>query len=133
MTLPNFILGSDEVQFYLEVTPGEALIDLDNISLEQEDEGNWQEEANKRIYILRKRKVKINFDLDSVKPEDLQIEIEQKNHKFPFGTAVKSSRIADCYDANEDDLYCGFVRDNFNWLVDTYRYYNKLLSYGRKK
>ena len=81
MTLPNFILGSDEVQFYLEVTPGEALVDLDNISLEQEDKGHWQEEANKRIYILRKINVKINFDLDSVKPEDLQIEIEQKNQQ----------------------------------------------------
>ena len=103
------------------MTPGEALIDLDNISIEPEDEGNWEEEANQRIEIIRKRNVKINFELDSVKPENLQIEIEQKNHKFPFGTAVKSSRIADCYDAKEDDLYCGFVRDNFNWLVDTYR------------
>jgi hypothetical protein len=63
------------------VTPGEALLDLDNISLEPEDEGNWQEDANKRIDILQQRIVKIIFDLDSVKPEDLQIEIEQKNQQ----------------------------------------------------
>ena len=98
--------------------------DLDNISLEPEGEGNLQEEANIRIDILRKRNIKLNFDIYSVKPEDLQIEIEQKNHRFPFGTAVKSSRIADCYDAKEENVYCGCVRDNFNWLVDTHRYDN---------
>ena len=106
------------------MTSGEALIDLGNISLEPKDERNWQEEANKIIDILRKRNIKINFDIDFFKPEDLQIEIDQKNHKFHFGTAVKSSRIADCYDAKEENVYCGCVRDNFNWLVDTQRYDN---------
>ena len=128
ITLPTFILGSDEVQFYLEVTPGNADIDLDNISLGPEDEGNWEEEANYRIDRLRKRNVKINLNIDAVDSEDLQIEIEQKNHKFPFGTAVKSNRIADCYNSNTDDLYCEFVRDNFNWLVDSYRYGYNFIS-----
>ena len=122
LTLPNFILGSDEVQFYLEVTPAETDYSLDNISLGAADVGDWEEEANQRIDALRKRNVNINFNLDSsVIIEDLVLEIEQKSHNFPFGTAVKSTRIADCYDANADDKYCEFVRDNFNWLVDTYR------------
>ena len=82
--------------------------------------GNWEEEANKRIESLRKRNVEISFDLDSINPGKLQLEINQKNHKFPFGTAVESPRIADCYDADIDDPYCGFVRENFNWLVDTF-------------
>ena len=126
LTLPIFILGSDQVQLYLEVSPAEADISLDNISLKPEgnEKGDWEEEANQRIDAIRKRNVKINFNLDAINPADVQIEIEQKNHKFPFGTAVKSTRIAECYDANEDDLYCEFVRDNFNWLVDTYRYDN---------
>jgi GH35 family endo-1,4-beta-xylanase len=121
LTLPTFILGSQEVQLYLEATPAEADLALDNISLEPQDVGNWEEEANRRIDTLRKKNVDINFNLDSINPDDLQIEVNQKNHKFPFGTAVKSPRIAECYDANNDDLYCGFVRDNYNWLVDTFR------------
>ena len=121
LTLPSLIIGAEEVQLYLEVSPADADYDLDNVSLEQQDLGDWEEEANKRIETLRKRTVEISFNLDLINPGDLQIEITQKNHKFPFGTAVVSPKIAGCYDANNDDLYCGFVRDNFNWLVDTYR------------
>ena len=53
---------------------------------------------------------------------DLTLKIEQKNHQFPFGTAVQSKRIADCYDDNSNDGYCSFVNENYNWMVDTYRW-----------
>ena len=121
VTLPHFLLGCDTVELYLEVTPGEAELDLDNITMEKVEEGNWKEEADKRIEILRKRNMKINYRIDETNPEDLEFEIVQKTHQFPFGTAVISSRIADCYDAEEDNAYCSFVRDNFNWMVDSYR------------
>ena len=90
--------------------------------MEKENDGNWEEEANKRIDILRKRNMNIHFNLDSsVIVENLILDIEQKSHDFPFGTAVKSQFIADCYDKNVDDSYCSFVKNNFNWLVDSYR------------
>ena len=62
LTLPTFILGSEEVQLYLEVTPAEADLSLDNVSMGSEDEGDWIEEANKRIDTLRKKNVDIKFN-----------------------------------------------------------------------
>ena len=121
VTLPTSIIWADEALLYLGLIPADADYDLDNVSMEHQEWGDWEEEANNRIENLRKRHVAISFDLDSINPTELQLEINQKNHKFPFGTAVESPRIADCYDSNKDDLYCGFVRDNFNWLVDTFR------------
>ena len=41
LTLPAFILGSEEVQLYMEATPAEADLSLDNISMGSEDEGDW--------------------------------------------------------------------------------------------
>jgi len=122
ITLPQFIIGSDKIELYLEVSPENADYILDNVILEIVDEGNWVEEANQRIDTLRKSNINFHFNFDSsVKTEDLLLEIEQKTHKFPFGTAVVSTKIAECFDAKYDDHYCVFVRDNFNWMVDSYR------------
>ena len=86
------------------------------------EEGNWVEEANQRIDKLRKSNITFHFNFDSsINMNDLSLEFEQKTHKFPFGTAVVSTRIAECFDSNQDDNYCSFVRDNFNWMVDSYR------------
>ena len=153
ITLPQFIIGSDKIELYLEVSPENADYILDNVILEIVDEGNWVEEvkqgadidnfflhsnekffremsihfdffmqANQRIDTVRKSNINFHFNFDSsVKTEDLLLEIEQKTHKFPFGTAVVSTKIAECFDAKYDDHYCVFVRDNFNWMVDSYR------------
>ena len=51
----------------------------------------------------------------------LFLELEQKNHLFPFGTAVRSQFIADCLDADFNDGYCSFVNENYNWMVDNFR------------
>lgn len=89
--------------------------------MEPISEDNWEEEANQRIEVLRKRNLKVNFNFDpNLNTDDLTVEIKQMNHSFPFGTAVITPRIRSCYDSDEDDNYCSFVRDNFNWLVDTY-------------
>ena len=58
--------------------------------------------------------------------DQLVMEVTQRGHNFPFGTAVKSSRLADCWDAGNgsqpvNDAYCSFVGENFNWIVDEYR------------
>ena len=76
-------------------------------------------EANARIEEIRKSQVEFNF-LD-VEATQLSLEVEQLSHSFPFGQAVVSTNIAACHLAGEEDNYCSFVSNNFNWLVDTYR------------
>ena len=76
-------------------------------------------DANARIEELRKSQVEFNF-LD-VEATELSLEVEQLSHSFPFGQAVASNNIAACHSAGEDDNYCSYVSNNFNWLVDTYR------------
>ena len=122
ITLPTYILGAEEAEFYMEATPDEAEISLDNISLSQADEGEWIEEANQRIDRLRKKNVKVDLNVDpDVSIEELLLEVHQISHHFPFGAAVKSDRIASCFDEGEDNMYCSFIREHFNWIVDTYR------------
>ena len=45
ITLPQFIIGSDEIELYLEVSPENVDYNLDNVILEIVDEGNWVEEV----------------------------------------------------------------------------------------
>ena len=129
VNLPASVAGANEIKLYLEVSPS-SNFDLDNVSLEEADNGgtdDWEEEADARIDILRKR----NLTLEVVMPkgttyDQLVMEVTQRGHNFPFGTAVKSSRLADCWDAGNgsqpvNDAYCSFVGENFNWIVDTYR------------
>ena len=123
------MVGATEIKLYLELSPSSDF-DLDNVSLEEVDNGgtgDWEEEAALRIETLRKR----DLTLEVVMPggtsyDQLELEVTQLGHEFPFGTAVQSSRIADCWDAGNgshpvNDAYCSFVGENFNWIVDTYR------------
>ena len=124
LTFPDSIINAEEIEFYLEVIPGSAEYNLDNVTLEIVNEENWEQEANERIEILRKRNVTIYLDSNNsnfLTTDDLTLKIVQKNQQFPFGTAVQSKRIADCYDDNSNDGYCSFVNENYNWMVDTYR------------
>jgi len=119
LTFPAQALGAQELKLYLEVKPN-VNFGLDDVVLEQVDDGHWEEEANQRIDILRKRDLSMVIT-GSVGEEDWKLEVVHENHSFPFGTAVQSPRIASCWDSGEDDAYCLFVKENFNWLVDTYR------------
>ena len=124
MTLPDSIINAGEIEFYLEVFPGSAEYNLDNVTLEIVNEENWEQEANERIEIVRKRNVTIYLDSNNsnfLTTDNLTLKIEQRNQQFPFGTAVQSQRIADCYDDHLNDGYCSFVNENYNWMVDTYR------------
>ena len=62
LTLPDSIINAEEIEFYLEVIPGSAEYNLDNVTLEIVNEENWEQEANERIEILRKRNVTIYLD-----------------------------------------------------------------------
>ena len=123
------MVGASEIKLYLEVSPNFDF-NIDNVSLEEVDNGggeDWEEEAAERINTLRKRDLR----MDVVMPEgtsygQLMMEVAQLAHSFPFGTAVKSPRIAACWDAGDgtqpvNDAYCKFVEENYNWVVDTYR------------
>ena len=80
---------------------------------------SWKEEANDRIEQLRKRNVIFNFlDTDASK---LVLDVVQTSHSFPFGQAVNSEHIAGCRISDKDDEVCDFVKQNFNWVVDTFR------------
>ena len=119
IALPAAVLGANEVKLYLEVDPKGAY-GLDDVSLTAtETGGDWEEEANARIDVLRRRNV--SLQIEGMEANQLVLEVHQVDHAFPFGTAVKSPTIAACWEAGEDDAYCSFVRDNFSWLVDTYR------------
>ena len=110
------------MKLYLEVTPASDY-SLDDVALGAvEDSGDWEEEADKRIDMIRRREVRLEVRLgEGVQAEDLVLEVVQDSHAFPFGTAVKSANIAACLDGGQEDNYCSFVRENFNWVVDTYR------------
>ena len=121
------MVGASEIKLYLEVSPTSDF-DVDNVSLEEVDNGgDWEEAAALRIDSLRKR----DLTLKVVMPEgtlydQLVLEVTQMGHNFPFGSAVQSSRLADCWDAGSgshpvNDAYCSFVGESFNWIVDTYR------------
>ena len=122
--------GASEIKLYLEVSPNSDF-SIDDVSLEQFDNGgagDWEEEAALRIDALRKRNLKLEVVMpDGTDYNQLAIEVTQTRHNFPFGGAVQSSRIADCWDAGDgyhnpvNDAYCSFVQENFNWIVDTYR------------
>ena len=94
VNLPASVAGANEIKLYLEVSPS-SNFDLDNVSLEEADNGgtdDWEEEADARIDLLRKR----NLTLEVVMPkgttyDGLVMEVTQRGHNFPFGTAVKSS------------------------------------------
>ena len=127
--MPSKVVGATELKLYLELSPSSDFA-IDNVSLVEVDNGfteNWEEAAALRIDALRKR----DLTLEVVMPEgtslyQLELEVTQTDHDFPFGGAVKSPRIADCWDAGNgshpvNDAYCTFVAENFNWIVDTYR------------
>ena len=81
---------------------------------------SWKNDVEEKIDTLRKSNVKINFfDIDATL---LTVDVQQKTHNFPFGQAVQSKSLSDCYLANYESKVCSHVSENYNWIVDTYRF-----------
>ena len=130
--MSSWLVGASEIKLYLEVSPNSDF-NIDDVSLEEVDNGgdgeekDWEEKAVKRINALRKRDLRIELVMpEGTSYDQLVLEVTQLAHSFPFGTAVKSPRIAACWDAGDgdqpvNDAYCNFVEENYNWVVDTYR------------
>ena len=120
VNINQLVATADSVDLYFEGSPVSTDFSLDNVSLrEYQPDLSWKDEANRRIETLRKREV--SFDFVDIDASSLVLDIQQTQHLFPFGQAVKSPIIASCYDEAEDNNYCNFVRQNFNMMVDTYR------------
>ena len=121
VSLNSDIKTAEYINLYLEVTPAQASYHLDNVVFEkqQSNDGAWDDGIEDKIDTLRKKNVTINF-FDIV-ATDLVVDVEQVTHGFPFGHAVVSNTISDCHIAEADDEYCQHVKNNYNWIVDTYR------------
>ena len=123
VNINRLVAEADSVDLYFEGSPVSTDFSLDNVSLRDfPPDLSWKDQADRRIESLRKREV--SFEFVDIADSDLSLDIQQTQHLFPFGQAVKSPIIASCYDqeAAVDDInYCDFVRQNFNWIVDTYR------------
>jgi len=117
VALPQQAFGADSIRLYFQGdSVGNYL--LDNVVFESAGE-NWEQEANDRIDLLRKSDVVVR--LEGPTSNDLVMEVRQLTQAFPFGTAVKSKDISACQVSGIESAFCDFTKDNFNWIVDTYR------------
>ena len=118
--LDPVLTQAETLRFYLEVSPSSVNYELDNVILQRWcPDGAWKNGIDAKIDTLRKRNIQLNFN--GIAVEELEIDVEQLSHKFPFGHAVQSTRIQECQLSGIDNAYCAYVRDNYNWIVDTYR------------
>ena len=79
------------------------------------DPGSWQDQANARIKEIRQSQLRVVVEGGA--GEQLSLELTQLRHRFPFGTALSGNLIADCVETGEDDAYCTFAKENFNFVV----------------
>ena len=123
MTLPSNTIGADNLLIYPEITPAGVDYIIDYVSLTEVNSGdNWEDDVEANIDALRKKNVKINFiGVEQSEIDDLTLDIEQVTHNYPFGHAVQAAAISECESSGTDNYYCKHVKDNYNWIVDTYK------------
>lgn len=108
------------MMIYPEIEPSAVDYIVDFVCLsEYSPSDEWENDVEANIDSLRKRNISINFA--GVDAKELTLEITQTSHNYPFGHAVVSQNIADCETSGVDNAYCNHVKDNYNWIVDTYR------------
>ena len=90
--LNPIVIGADHIQFYCELSPVDLEYKLDNVVLDKwEVDDSWKDDVDAKIDALRKRDVTINFiDIEAT---ELELDIVQETHKFPFGHAVISQSV----------------------------------------
>jgi len=117
--LDSFLKQATEITLYLEVTPSTTDYHLDDVMLIWTDPDNWRQDVDAKIDALRKKDLTFNFA--GIDASGLELEITQLTHKYPFGQAVQGPAIAECQTIGVDNNYCSYVKNNFNWVVDTFR------------
>ena len=112
---------SDSLRFYIDIEPNTVDYHLDNVIMEEwTPDDSWKNDIDEKIDMIRKSNVKINFfDIDA---SILTLDVQQQTQNFPFGQAVVSEDIADCHLSGYDTKLCSHVSENYNWIVDTYRF-----------
>jgi endo-1,4-beta-xylanase len=99
-----------QLAIYFEGPPADVNYYLDDVNVVET--GDWEQEANARIEQIRKG----NFHINAVSPygtkppvSDVNIEVRQVRHNFPFGSAINSNI--------SDPNYAQFFKDHFEWAV----------------
>lgn len=73
---------------------------------------DWEDDANARIEANRKRDVQLTIvDVNGLPLNNVDIVIEQIDHKFGFGAALAYGLLS------SNSTYRDFVLDHFNWAV----------------
>ncbi|KAK3598372.1 hypothetical protein CHS0354_034545 [Potamilus streckersoni] len=101
-------------RFYAEgLDPGIDFL-MDSASLTEIPENtNWKSESDKVINSQRKQTMHFRISADAnINPSQLQIEVVQMKHSFPFGTAVAATELL-----TGDTRYKNFIYKHFNWAV----------------
>ncbi|XP_064600226.1 uncharacterized protein LOC135466592 isoform X2 [Liolophura sinensis] len=98
--------------------PGiDFLVDAASLTELHIHSNSWKPEADARIDHYRKSNIHIKVATDTGVNKDLiSIDVSQKTHAFPFGTAVVAS-IINNNNGGSDQKYRQFVFDNYNWAV----------------
>ena len=58
VTLPAWVRGATSIDLYLEAFPETTSFLVDDVALYEEDTSGWEEEANQRIELIRKKQPK---------------------------------------------------------------------------
>ncbi|KAL3873940.1 hypothetical protein ACJMK2_037017 [Sinanodonta woodiana] len=87
---------------------------MDSASLMEIPENtNWKSESDKVINSQRKQTMHVRISADAnLDPSQIQIEVVQIKHAFPFGTAVAATELL-----TGDTRYRDFIYKHFNWAV----------------
>lgn len=103
----------------VEVYPPE--VDVENIKLDPLDwpgrasDADWRDAASARIDKFRKQDIKVIVrDADNNPISGAQVSIQQKRHKFPFGTFVSEKLLEDSV---EGESYRKTLRENYNLIT----------------
>ncbi|XP_048752453.2 anti-sigma-I factor RsgI6-like [Ostrea edulis] len=105
--------GSTTVKLFLQVAKPSINYLLDYCSLQQIPHNpHWYSDAATRIASLRKAPVSLRI-AHGTNAEGITVQLVQKRHEFPFGTAVRAALLID--GLHQD--YANFIYHNFNWAV----------------
>ena len=141
MSLNELVAQAEEITLYLETENEGVDYEVDNVVMEKVVISDaWRKQAEEDIERLRKSNITINFS--GIDATDLTLNVTQVSiyakyeafehfficpifqlsHSFPFGHAVKSPMISQCHESGTDDEFCQHIANNYNLVVDTFRY-----------
>lgn len=108
--------GVSYAQFYVQIPASQVNYLVDTASMtEIVFPSDWWNEANARIDQHRKNNIALNVNIGDRNPADVTVELRQRKHGFPFGTAVQSALLT-----GSNTAYQQFFNNTFDWAVMEY-------------